>query len=107
MSVANISILRRRSPRPWASSSEHNLPHSDSGHPRNRCHSVKFHKLEPSMAVWGFQHGDLHADALEADDAVYPVTFDRHFAEHRQAKLDEELGRGSEAATTMPTFSRR
>src|SRR5882724_8716175 len=48
------------------------------------------------MAVWGFQHGDLHADALEADDAVYPVTFDRRFAEHRQAELDEELGRGSE-----------
>jgi hypothetical protein len=57
---------------------------------------VKFHQLEPSMAVWGFQHGDLHADALEAHDAVYPVTFDRRFADHCQAELDEELGRGSE-----------
>jgi uncharacterized protein YbjT (DUF2867 family) len=32
-SVANITILRRRSPRPWAPSPRHKMPESDTGRP--------------------------------------------------------------------------
>ena len=37
-SVGNISILRRRSPRPWVPSPRHKMPDSDTIRPRSRCH---------------------------------------------------------------------
>jgi hypothetical protein len=44
-SVANISTLRRQAPPAWPPDPRRNLPHSDTGRPRSRCHSA--HKRPP------------------------------------------------------------
>src|SRR5215207_10125417 len=53
-------------------------------------------KLEPTVAVWGDQHGDLDALGPQSGDAPGPVAFDRGSAFEFQAKLGEEGNGGIE-----------
>src|SRR6266568_9648198 len=62
----------------------------------SRRRGAKLHQLEPSVAVQGLQHRDVHADALESHDAVHPITVDRPLAEQLESELDEERRRGRE-----------
>jgi hypothetical protein len=55
---------------------------------------VKPHQLQPSMAVGGLQHRDVHADALEPHHTVHPTALDRPLTQHLESELDEELRRG-------------
>ncbi len=45
------------------------------------------------MPVWGSQHGDLRPDALEPNDAVHPIAFDRRLALQLESELNEERHR--------------
>jgi hypothetical protein len=48
------------------------------------------------MPVWSLQHGDLRTDALEPDDAVHPVAFDRRLSPQLESELNEERHRVGE-----------
>jgi hypothetical protein len=41
---------------------------------------VNLHQLEPSVAVRGLHHRDVHPDALEPHHAVHPIALDRRLA---------------------------
>src|SRR5467141_3534891 len=57
---------------------------------------VKLDQLEPSVAVRGLHHRDLHPDALEPHHAVHPTALDRPLALQLESELDEERRRGRE-----------
>ncbi len=57
---------------------------------------VELHQFEPSMAVRGLQHCDIHADALEPHPTVHPTALDRPLALQLESELDEERRRGRE-----------
>lgn len=44
------------------------------------------------MAVRGPHHCDVVSDTVEPDDAVHPLSLDRHLALQLQPKFDEERG---------------
>jgi hypothetical protein len=67
---------------------------------------VELRQLESSVAVRPAS-SQSPPYALEPHDAVHPTTFDKSLALQLETELDEELDRGREALTTMPTWSIR
>jgi hypothetical protein len=57
---------------------------------------VKLHQLEPSVAVRGLHHRELHPDALEPHHAVDPTALDQPLALQLESELGEEGRRGRE-----------
>jgi hypothetical protein len=53
-------------------------------------------KLEPTVAVWGDQHRNLHALGPQPGDAPSPLPFDGGSPFEPQAELDEEGDSGIE-----------
>lgn len=63
------------------------------GRPRRR---VELHQLQPSVAVRGGQHRELHPDAVEPDDAIDPAVLDLSLPARLKAEIEEEGPRGGE-----------
>jgi len=57
---------------------------------------VKLNQFEPSVAVRGPHHRELHADARESYHAVHPTVLDQSLALQLESEVDEERGRGRE-----------
>jgi hypothetical protein len=56
----------------------------------DRRGGVILRQLEPAVAVWGPQHRDVAADAVEPDGAVRPEALDLRFALQLHAEFSEE-----------------
>jgi hypothetical protein len=59
---------------------------------------TELRQLKAAMAIGRLQHRDLHADAVQADDALDPVPRDRALALPLEPERDEERRRRGEVA---------
>ena len=51
---------------------------------------MEFRQLEPTVAVRGPHQGDVASDAVEPDDAVYPLSLNFRLTFQLQTKFDKE-----------------